>query len=201
MYRNKTKYPGRQPNLGLQRNGKLARCNYEPNCFSTSGDAAHQLPLWIAPPGRDAMAELVEVIASYPPGQANVDKGGFAIVTARAEYLYVQFESLKFGFVDDVEFAVAPPAVAPPAGGAAARRGSEVQVRSASRVGFLDLMVNAKRLNWISKALRARGWAAPPITKEEYPDYFSPQLFTNDDYIRSVLRPADCPAPSLTCSG
>ena len=28
------------------------------------------------------------------------------IITASADYLYVQFESLKNGFVDDVEFAV-----------------------------------------------------------------------------------------------
>ena len=93
----------------------------------------------------------------------------------------MQFESLKFGFIDDVEFAVTD---------------SEVQVRSSSRdLGFLDLGVNGKRLNWISAELRAKGWTAPAITKEEYPDYFQLIFFTYDDYIRSVLYPADCPDP------
>ena len=43
QYKMQAKYPGTQPELGLQANGKLARCTYEPNCFSTSGDEAHLL--------------------------------------------------------------------------------------------------------------------------------------------------------------
>ena len=117
-----------------------------------------------------------------------VDRGGFSIVTNTADYLYVQFESMKHGFIDDVEFAVT-------------QSGKEVQVRSSSRIGNLDLGVNAKRLNWISADLRAKGWTAPAITKEDYPDYYNTLVFTFDDYIRSVLSPLDCPVPSqpLTC--
>ena len=132
------------------------------------------------------MDELLETIKSYPPGQKNVDKGGFSIITASADYLYVQFESLKFGFIDDVEFAV---------------KGGEVQVRSSSRLGFLDLGVNARRLNWISEQLRKKGWTAAAITREDYPDYFNMMPFTFDDYIRSVLFPKDCPVPALVCQG
>ena len=77
------------------------------------------------------MDELLEIIQAYPPGQARIDKGGFSIITARDDYLYVQFESLKIGFIYDVEFAVTD---------------GEVQVRSSSRIGFLDLGVNAKLL-------------------------------------------------------
>ena len=94
--------------------------------------------------------------------------------------MYVQFESLRYGFIDDVEFAV--------------NKAGEVQVRSASRIGFLDLGVNAKRLNGISASLRAKGWSAPKLTKEEYPEYFATLMFTFEDYIQSVLNPVDCPA-------
>lgn len=67
------------------------------------------------------------------------------------------------------------------------------QVRSSSRLGFLDLGVNAKRLNWISKALRAKGWTAPAITRDTHSDYFVAYFFTNDEYIRSWVegRPID----------
>ena len=106
------------------------------------------------------MAQLLEVVKAYPPGQGKVDGGGFRIVTATPEYLYVQYESLKYGFIDDVEFAV---------GGDDA---ALVQVRSASRLGFLDLGVNAKRLNWLSARLRALGWEAAELTPATHPYYF-----------------------------
>ena len=133
------------------------------------------------------MRDILEAIEAYPPGQADIDKGGFSIIIARADYLYVQFESLKMGFIDDVEFAVT--------------KDGEVQVRSSSRIGFLDLGVNAKRLNWISAALRDKGWTAPVITKEDYPDFFAMLPFSYDDYIRSVVSPKDCPVPAepTTC--
>ena len=47
-----------------------------------------------------------------------------------------------------------------------------VQVRSSSRVGQLDFGVNAKRLNWISERLRAKGWNAPTISRKTHPGYF-----------------------------
>ena len=134
------------------------------------------------------MDELLEVIKAYPPYQARIDGGGFLVIAADAEYLYVQFESLKNGFIDDVEFAV---------------HGDKVQVRSSSRIGFLDLGVNAKRLNYIAAQMRDRGWAAPSITKEAYPDYFALLNFSYDDYVRSVLSPDTCPNPALPleCKG
>lgn len=182
MYKNKDKNPGTQPELGLKSNGKLAMCDDGLNCFSTSGDEIHRIDLWKPKAGKNAMNELVETIKAYPPGQSRVDKGGFSIVTSKPDYLYVQFESMKHGFIDDVEFAV--------------NKNNEVQVRSSSRIGGLDLGVNAKRLNWISADLRAKGWKAPAITKEDYPDYFNTLVFTFDDYIRSVLYPEYCPVPS-----
>ena len=167
----------------------LKPCEFAPNCFSTSGpDESHQLPLWKPKAGSNAMGELLETVKAYPPFQKRIDGGGFKIISASADYLYVQFESLKNGFIDDVEFAV---------------KDGKVQVRSSSRLGFLDLGVNAKRLNWISAQLRELGWAAPKITQDDYPDYFSLLLFNYDDYIRSVLSPSTCPNPAvpLECKG
>ena len=43
------------------------------------------------------------------------------------------------------------------------------EVRSASRLGYLDLGVNARRLNKISSKLRDLGWQAPKITGEDFP--------------------------------
>ena len=93
-------YPGTQPTLGLQYSGKLATCEYELHCFSTSDDGSQLLKLWRPKSSSTAMRELVETIKAYPPFQQRVDGGGFKIVTARADYLYVQFESLKKGFID-----------------------------------------------------------------------------------------------------
>ena len=188
QYKTRVKYSGTQPALGVQANDKLATCDYAPNCFSTTGDESHLLPLWKAKAGSNAMAELLEVVKAYPPFQARIDGGGFSIITASADYVYIQFESLKNGFIDDVEFFV---------------KDGKVQVRSSSRTGFLDLGVNAKRLNWISARLRDKGWTAPAITKDEYPEYFALMPFSYDDYIRSVLSPSTCANPGLPleCKG
>ena len=176
-------YPGTPPlPLGVQGNGKLAMCGFEPHCFSTSGDDSHLLPLWRPKAGSNVMGELLATIKAYPPFQARIDGGGFKIIATNADYLYVQFESLRKGFIDDVEFFV--------------NKDNSVQVRSSSRLGFLDLGVNAKRLNWISANLRGKGWSAPAIVEDDFPDYFQKINFTYDDYIRSVLSPQTCSSPS-----
>ena len=105
-----------------------------------------------------------QVVKEYPPGQQEIDGGGFDIKTVDAEkgYLYVQFESLKRGYIDDVEFVVKP----------TDQESGQVFVRSASRLGYLDLGVNAKRLNRISQALRdlpGGRWTAPKISGELFP--------------------------------
>uniref|UniRef100_A0A7S2S9B5 DUF1499 domain-containing protein n=1 Tax=Rhizochromulina marina TaxID=1034831 RepID=A0A7S2S9B5_9STRA len=144
----------------------LKGCKSSPNCFSTSGDPQFDVPSLITPwkppatQSKEAtVAQLLKTIESYPPGQQGVDGGGFKVVKSKEGYIYTQFESLKNGYIDDVEFAVA-------------EDGSEVQVRSSSRLGYLDFLVNAKRLNWFADALRADGWAAGAITSKSHPDYF-----------------------------
>jgi uncharacterized protein (DUF1499 family) len=149
----------------------LKNCKPAPDCFcstdSERDDPEHFIPAWIWPKefGDDrekAFLQLQGTIMAYQPGQSNVDGGGFQIVNSdpRKGYVYVQFEALKGGYIDDVEFAYI--------------NGLEdhaVQVRSSSRVGYLDYGVNAKRLNFIAKVLRSQGWNAPGVDFSLHPDY------------------------------
>merc|ERR1712108_18921 len=106
--------------------------------------------------------------SGYPPGQRGIDGGGFEVqrFDSGAGYLYAQFESLKKGYIDDVEFVVRGDGDGSAAG--------EVRVRSASRVGYLDFGVNAKRLNKIAEdlvALAPARWTAPKISADAFPRY------------------------------
>ena len=143
--------------------------NTAPNCFcstdSLADDPDHNIPPWKWPADKfptreDAFQQLYEVVAAYPPGQSNIDGGGFDIVTydPKAGYLYVQFESLKNGFIDDVEFAIIGD-------------DEKVKVRSSSRLGYLDFGVNAKRLNYLAKALREKGWDAVGVDMKTHRGY------------------------------
>lgn len=147
----------------------LKPCAGAPNCFCSTDsleyDPDHHLPPWSWPAGTDretAFRQLEAVIAAYEPGQGGIDGGGFAVQKSEPGkgYLYVQFEALKNGYVDDVEFAVLK--------GTGER---EVQVRSSSRVGYLDYGVNAKRINYIARALGEKGWSAPGVDFKKHPDY------------------------------
>ena len=147
----------------------LKGCGAAPNCFSSSlpplDDPDHAIPPFIWPDGltqEQAFQNLKDAIMAYPPGQNGVDGGGFGIQTfdPKQGYLYVQFESLKRGYIDDLEFAVVP------------NDGERVvQVRSSSRIGYLDFGVNAKRLNYIAKSLKSKGWTAAGVDFDTHPGY------------------------------
>lgn len=149
----------------------LKPCGRAPNCFvSSSNDAIdeqddfdrdHTIPSWKWPSTmneQQAFEELVSTLKAYQPGQSNVDGGGFQLSTVdpKAGYVYMQFESLKNGYIDDVEFAVLQGAL---------------QVRSSSRLGYLDFGVNAKRLNFIASTLREKGWNAPGVDYKTHQNY------------------------------
>lgn len=147
----------------------LKHCGAAPNCFcstdSLEDDPDHSIPAWVWPKGSDqesAFVQLFDVISSYEPGQSNIDGGGFKIVTndPKKGYMYVQFESLKNGYIDDLELVFIDGA------------GDHfVQVRSSSRLGYLDYGVNAKRLNYIAAKLREKGWDAKGVDLETHPNY------------------------------
>ena len=149
----------------------LRECDGKPDCFSTTGDEELEervrkgvdtlIPAWTPPTDDPApLRTLAEVVRNYKPGQGGVDGGGFQVVSQSDEYFYVQFEALKKGFIDDVEFAM----------GKGAKR--EVLVRSSSRVGYTDFGVNAVRLNYISASLREKGWKIDEITPKSHSDYW-----------------------------
>uniref|UniRef100_A0A7S1B6T7 Uncharacterized protein n=1 Tax=Corethron hystrix TaxID=216773 RepID=A0A7S1B6T7_9STRA len=147
----------------------LKHCGNAPNCFcstdSIAEDPDHNIPAWEWPQSmnrKEAFTELIQVVNAYQPGQGNIDGGGFKVIKADAEggYIYVQFESFKNGYVDDLEFAYIE----------SAGKGS-VQLRSSSRLGYLDFGVNAKRVNYISKALKEKGWNAPGVNLDLHVNY------------------------------
>lgn len=133
------------------------------NCWSTASVDKRSMAKWTFPAGADkaaATASLKEAIAAYPQaGQAGVDLGGWSVAEEASGYARYEFKSgignfAKFfnggkPFVDDFEVSVEDGFVA---------------VRSSSRVGDSDFDVNAKRINFIAAALRAKGWDAPGVS-------------------------------------
>lgn len=180
----------------------LKHCSAAPNCFCSTDDIEedpeHSIPAWIWPEQisgvegstttmEQAFIQLAEVVSSYEPGQSNIDGGGFKIITNEPKkgYLYVQFESLKNGYIDDVEFAYIDGFVPSSAKNntdddddkkqqqreISTEGGGSVQVRSSSRIGYLDYGVNAKRLNYIAEKLRQKGWDAKGVDYKTHQNY------------------------------
>ena len=106
------------------------------------------------------MDDVFKVISSYEVGHDSIDGGGFKIITSSPSYLYVQFESYKNGYVDDFEVVALPTfAGSPPT----------FDVRSSSRLGYLDYGVNAKRINYIANRLSLEyKWSAPGVDLSKF---------------------------------
>jgi uncharacterized protein (DUF1499 family) len=162
---------------------RLRTCDGNPNCFSTTGDVLLEdrqmmgvdflIPEWVPPTNQDdnydesrkySIETIASVMKTYEPGQGGIDGGGFTLIKETDSYLYYQFEALKKGYIDDVEFALIDPKNS--SGG--------IQVRSASRVGVTDFGVNAIRLNYIANQLKSKyGWSISIITSETHRDYWT----------------------------
>jgi len=183
--KNEPKFPGQKPNnLGAiprteSGTPDLAGCPDFPNCFSSAATNKNYLEPWRFSKGGTAKAfeDLQAAVDNYKPGQRGVDGGGFKVQDAQPErgYLYVQFESLKKGYKDDVEFLIRPNS---------SGEGGEVRVRSAIRQGQKDSGVNAKRLNGIAEQLaKLDGWSAPLLTNARFPEYV--KLNTDENFGQS----------------
>ena len=110
LYAGVAKKPGTPPpDLGL-RDRTLPSSRSVTGVLRAEGDEAHVLPVWRPSNPDTALAELLDVVKSYAPGQSGIDGGGFRVVRSTPTYVYVEFESLRNGFVDDVEFALGGPA-------------------------------------------------------------------------------------------
>ena len=109
--------------------GKLSPCPESPNCVSSqSSDPSHFVePLAYSDTQPTAKMRLVKIIQSMPRSQ---------IISTTDNYIHVEFTSLIFRFVDDVEFLF---------------DGEQklIHVRSASRVGYSDLGANRNRVEAI----------------------------------------------------
>lgn len=106
--------------------GVLTPCPSSPNCVSSEAgaDEKHR----VDPLPLDAWERLPDVIAAL----------GGKVVASDDAYIASEFSSKLMGFVDDVELR---------------RSETEVQVRSASRVGYGDAGVNRKRVEALRTAL------------------------------------------------
>ena len=147
----------------------LRGCDGKTNCFSTTGDFNLEdriltgvdtlIRPWTPPADDNApFKSLVQAIKAYQPGQGFVDGGGFKIVKETDNYIYVQYEALKKGYIDDAEWLLGKDGL--------------VTLRSSSRVGSTDFGVNGKRLNFIADGLRKSGWKIDEITTKSHPDYW-----------------------------
>ncbi|HUS25174.1 MAG TPA: DUF1499 domain-containing protein [Candidatus Binatia bacterium] len=133
------KLRGQRPkHLGVH-DGRLAPTVAKPNNVSSQADAAdreHRVaPLAFKGDPNAAFARLRHVVAAQPR---------VTIVTQETGYLYAEFESGFFGFVDDVELLLD-------------RAAGVIHVRSASRLGYSDLGANRKRVEQLRAAFAAAG--------------------------------------------
>jgi len=184
---NDPKRPGMMPSdLGLlERFGFddkcLRECDNPPNCFSTSAkegldDGIHAIDPWkyTGKSPEEAMKEIKDTIQAYPPGYQDIDGGGFSTKAEGSDFVYVQFESLKRGYVDDVEFVISPDTKKDGKAGS-------VLVRSASRQGYYDFGVNALRLNKLATDLKTRGgWTVAMIDDKTHPRYWKANCIKDD---------------------
>ena len=122
------------PTLGV-RSGRLLPCPRSPNCVcSQDPDPAHQVdPFAFIGPGANAWERLRACVEAEPRTR---------IIESSPGYLRVEFRSLLFRFVDDVEFNLEPTA-------------QLIHVRSASRVGYSDLGANRQRIGRLRQAFEA----------------------------------------------
>jgi hypothetical protein len=99
---------------------------------STASTDYHRIaPLAAGPNAKAGFERLRSLVAAMP---------GATIVVDQPDYLYAEFQSRIWHFVDDVEFLLDEP-------------GGVIEVRSASRLGRKDFGVNRARIESIRSAL------------------------------------------------
>ena len=127
-------FSGSRPtNLGYTA-GKFASPSWKPNSVSSTvekTDTHHIAALAYLGSSSAAWKKLRTIVADFK---------GTKIITESENYLYAEFSSGLFGFVDDVEFALD-------------EKAPLIQARSASRLGVDDLGVNRKRIEKIREQL------------------------------------------------
>ncbi|BDA44207.1 hypothetical protein COCOBI_05-3910 [Coccomyxa sp. Obi] len=131
----------------------LGLCPATQNCISTAevvSDESHYVPPWtynseesvrkgVKKTQSQAVEELADVVATLKP-----DNFEPKIIKKTSDYLYAEYQSPTFGFIDDVEFFFTG--------------NNRVEYRSASRIGESDGNINRKRIKALRQALEKKGW-------------------------------------------
>jgi uncharacterized protein (DUF1499 family) len=112
--------------LGV-REGRLAPIASSPNSVCSQAKSAYHAiaPIAYSNTPENALQILLRELRKLPR---------VCIVESRADYVYAEFSSRWLGYVDDVEFWFEP---------------AQIQVRSASRLGYRDFGVNRRRIEMI----------------------------------------------------
>ncbi len=118
-------------NLGTQE-GQLSACPEKPNCVSSQ--TALTDPHYIPPLAIDSKADW-ERLADMLEAMENI-----TVTNRQDNYLHAEAMSRLFRFVDDLEFLLQ-------------ESEHQIQVRSASRVGYSDLGVNRERIEQLRNRL------------------------------------------------
>lgn len=111
--------------------GMLPDCPDKPNCVSSQAERADQKvePLKFTCPTEEAILRLKLVVDAMP---------GTTVMKDDRIYMHVEFKTLVFGFVDDVEFLID-------------ESKKVIHIRSASRLGYSDLGTNRRRVETIRR--------------------------------------------------
>ena len=117
--------------LGIE-NGQLKECPTTPNCVNSQAkDKKHFIePILITGPPLEAKKHILNILKELKRSKIKVVDNN---------YIRVEFTSLVFRFVDDVEFYFPD----------TKSKKRIIHVRSASRIGHSDLGVNRKRIEQI----------------------------------------------------
>jgi uncharacterized protein (DUF1499 family) len=119
----------RPAELGV-RDGRLAPCKRTPNCVSSQANPTD--PEHFIAPIHGSMAAARAALQAMPRA---------TVIEERKNYLYAEFRSGLFRYVDDVELYF---------------DGQVIQVRSCSRLGRRDFGVNRKRVETLRRLIEAR---------------------------------------------
>jgi uncharacterized protein (DUF1499 family) len=125
------------PDLGVK-NGQLTPCPEKPNCVNSLATDKSQYVEPILYTGTPVQIEnaILKVLSELPNAKATV---------IEESYIRAEFTSKVFSFIDDVEFYFPDTKSTP----------INIQVRSASRVGYSDFGANRKRIEQIRSQFKA----------------------------------------------
>ena len=112
--------------------GKLGPCEGKPNCVNSEYEGDNYIPPIIL--GRIAVAEQWETIRNV------VVAAGGKIAEFREDYMWVEFQSPVFRFVDDLELRID-------------KDENVLHIRSEARSGTLDFGINRKRIEALRNKL------------------------------------------------